>query len=339
MIGERNFGQSPAGAAGFRRRDCHRVLSADHAGHRAGLGAAGPCARSRQRQIYVHRRRLRRVSRGAGQGMRRSQHQGPRLLVGGRCLKTPFGTFHVPNISPDKDTGIGNWTTLDFVNAMKRGVAPDGSYLYPAFPYTSYQRMTYEDLIDLKAYLDSLPAVKSDVPPHELKFPFNLRRGLGLWHQLYVDGESFVPDANASAELNRGAYLVRGAGHCTECHSARNLLGGIDARHRIRRRGRPRGRRHGAQHHPERGRHRRLEPGGHRLSARNRKHARLRRDRREHGAGAGKHGQAHAGGPQRHRRLYQVAAAAARRRAQGEKRARGPRPIRLTRPAFAPAAK
>jgi mono/diheme cytochrome c family protein len=149
-------------------------------------------------------------------------------LSGGRCLNTPFGTFHVPNISPDKDTGIGNWTTLDFVNAMKRGIAPDGSYLYPAFPYASYQRMTYEDLIDLKAYLDTLPAVKSAVPPHALKFPFNLRRGLGLWHKLYVDGESFAPDANASAELNRGAYLVRGAGHCTECHSARNMLGGVD---------------------------------------------------------------------------------------------------------------
>jgi mono/diheme cytochrome c family protein len=149
------------------------------------------------------------------------------VLAGGRCLKTPFGIFHVPNISPDKETGIGNWTTVDFVNAMKRGVAPDGSYLYPAFPYASYQRMSYEDLIDLKAYLDSLPAVKSEVPPHELGFPFNIRRGLGLWHRLYVDGESFVPDPHASAELNRGAYLVRGPGHCVECHSSRNILGGI----------------------------------------------------------------------------------------------------------------
>jgi mono/diheme cytochrome c family protein len=150
------------------------------------------------------------------------------VLAGGRCLKTPYGIFHAPNISPDKETGIGTWNTLDFVNAMKRGVAPDGSYLYPAFPFTSYQRMSYEDLIDLKAYLDSLPAVRSEVPPHELRFPFNLRRGLGLWHRLYVDGTSFTPDPEASAELNRGAYLVRGPGHCTECHSARNALGGID---------------------------------------------------------------------------------------------------------------
>ncbi len=148
-------------------------------------------------------------------------------LTGGRCLKTPFGTFNVPNISPDKETGIGNWTTLGFVTAMKRGVAPDGTYLYPAFPYTSYQHMTYEDLIDLKAYLDSLPAVKSDVPLSDLRFPFNIRRGIGLFNRLYVDGKSFTPDPDASAKINRGAYLVRGPGHCSECHSPRNLFGGI----------------------------------------------------------------------------------------------------------------
>jgi mono/diheme cytochrome c family protein len=149
------------------------------------------------------------------------------VLAGGRCLKTPFGTFTVPNISPDKETGIGTWTTLDFVNAMKHGVAPDGTNLYPAFPYPSYQRMTYEDLIDLKAYLDTLPAVSNTVPPPALRFPYNIRRGLGLWKRFYVDGKSFTPDPTASAEINRGAYLVQGPGHCSQCHSSRNLLGGI----------------------------------------------------------------------------------------------------------------
>ncbi|MGH6736593.1 MAG: c-type cytochrome [Methyloceanibacter sp.] len=149
------------------------------------------------------------------------------VLAGGRCLKTPFGTFHVPNISPDKKTGIGTWSTLDFVTAMKRGVAPGDVHLYPAFPYTSYQRMTYEDLIDLKAYLDTLPAVSNQTPPHELGFPYNIRRGLGLYQRLYVDGEDFSPDPDASDEINRGAYLARGAGHCSECHSPRNVLGGI----------------------------------------------------------------------------------------------------------------
>jgi mono/diheme cytochrome c family protein len=149
------------------------------------------------------------------------------LLTGGRCLRTEFGVFNVPNISPDKETGIGKWTTLDFVNAMKRGIGPGGAHLYPAFPYTSYQRMTYEDLIDLKAYLDTLPPVKNKVPPHSLTFPYNIRRGVGLWQLLYVDGKTFVPDTKASAEINRGAYLVGGPGHCGECHSPRNFLGGI----------------------------------------------------------------------------------------------------------------
>jgi mono/diheme cytochrome c family protein len=149
------------------------------------------------------------------------------LLAGGRCMKTPFGIFNVPNISPDKETGIGNWSTLDFVNAMKRGIAPGGEHLYPAFPYASYQHMTYEDLVDLKAYLDTLPAVKNKVPPHELTFPYNIRRALGLWQLLYVDGKTLKPNPKQSAELNRGAYLVGGPGHCGECHSPRNFLGGI----------------------------------------------------------------------------------------------------------------
>ena len=146
------------------------------------------------------------------------------VLVGGRCLKTDVGTFYVPNISPDKETGIGTWTTLDFVNAMKRGIAPGGVHLYPAFPYTSYQRMTYEDLIDLKAYLDTLPAVRSEVPAHALKFPYNIRCGVGLFQRRYVDGKSFMPDPRQSAEVNRGAYLALGPGHCAECHSPRDVL-------------------------------------------------------------------------------------------------------------------
>jgi len=149
------------------------------------------------------------------------------VLAGGRCLKTGVGTFYVPNISPDKETGIGKWTTLDFVNAMKRGIAPGGVHLYPAFPYTSYQRMTYEDLIDLKAYLDTLPVVNRKPPPHALKFPYNIRRGIGLFQRRHVDGKTFTPDPHASDATNRGAYLVLGPGHCAECHSPRDIFGGI----------------------------------------------------------------------------------------------------------------
>jgi mono/diheme cytochrome c family protein len=148
-------------------------------------------------------------------------------LAGGVALATPFGKFHVPNISPDAEHGIGGWTTAEFVTAMKYGVGRNGEHLYPAFPFASYQRMRVEDLIDLKAYLDTLPPVATSAPAHELPFPFNIRRGLGLWKLLYVDGETLEPDADANAELNRGAYLVRGPGHCGECHSPRNFMGGI----------------------------------------------------------------------------------------------------------------
>jgi len=151
------------------------------------------------------------------------------VLAGGRCLASPFGTFHVPNISPDPEHGIGKWQLADFVNAMKFGVRPDGAHLYPAFPYPSYQHMKVEDLIDLKAYLDTLPASANVVPPHDLQLPFRLRRGLGMWKLLYIDGHDTAPNSAASAALNRGAYLVLGPGHCSECHSPRNFFGGIVA--------------------------------------------------------------------------------------------------------------
>lgn len=149
-------------------------------------------------------------------------------LVGGRCLKTPFGTFHVPNITPDKETGIGEWSADDFVKAMRKGTAPDGSNLYPAFPYASYQRMTRADLLDLKAYLDTLPAVASQVPEHELSLPYSIRAGLSVWKSLYLDGKTFKPDPAKPAPVNRGAYLVNGPGHCGECHTPRGTLGGMD---------------------------------------------------------------------------------------------------------------
>jgi mono/diheme cytochrome c family protein len=151
------------------------------------------------------------------------------VLSGGRVLATPFGDFYVPNISPHPDRGIGKWTLAEFVTSMKHGVGRNGEYLYPAFPYTSYQRMTNEDIIDLRAYLDTLPPSANEVPPHKLPFPFNIRRGLGLWQLLYVDGKTLEPRPAMSPELNRGAYLVEGPSHCGECHSPRNVIGGIEA--------------------------------------------------------------------------------------------------------------
>lgn len=147
-------------------------------------------------------------------------------LAGGRCLVTPFGTFHVPNITPDRATGIGGWSDLDFVNAMMRGVSPGGAHYYPAFPYTSYQRMTLEDVLDLKAFLDTLPPVEARVRDHDLPLPFRLRRGLGLWKLLYLDEAPFVADPGQSDKVNRGGYLVEGPAHCGECHTPRDILGG-----------------------------------------------------------------------------------------------------------------
>jgi len=150
-------------------------------------------------------------------------------LGGGLVLATPFGKFHVPNISPDEATGIGGWSTADFVGAMKNGVDDEGEHLYPAFPYASYTHMRAEDLIDLDGYLRTLPKVANAVPDHELGFPFNVRRGLGLWKLLYLDAAPVVAlPADASDAVKRGQYLVEGPGHCGECHTSRTPAGGLD---------------------------------------------------------------------------------------------------------------
>lgn len=154
-------------------------------------------------------------------------------LGGGLTLGSPFGTFHVPNISPHPRDGIGGWTPAQFVRAMRAGVSPDGAHYYPAFPYTSYQRMNAADLRDMFAYIGTLPPVEGRVRDHELAFPFNIRRGLGLWKLLYLDGREFAADPARSPEWNRGAYLTEGPTHCAECHSPRNALGAVVSERRF----------------------------------------------------------------------------------------------------------
>jgi mono/diheme cytochrome c family protein len=154
-------------------------------------------------------------------------------LGGGLALRSPFGTFYVPNISSDQTDGIGGWSEAQFVTAMVKGTSPTGEHLFPAFPYTSYQRMSFDDLRDLFAYLKTLPAVAGKVRDHDLPFPFNIRRTLGGWKRLFLDGEPFKPDQSQSAQWNRGAYLVNGPGHCAECHSPRNILGAIKSGERF----------------------------------------------------------------------------------------------------------
>jgi mono/diheme cytochrome c family protein len=145
--------------------------------------------------------------------------------VGGRCLKTEFGTFYVPNITPDKATGIGGWSDEDFVRSMREGTSPEGENYYPAFPYASYQRMKTEDLLDLWAFIKTLAPEALQTPGHDLSFPYSIRASLSVWKGLYMDGKVFQPDPAQSDQLNRGAYLVEGPGHCGECHTPRSGLG------------------------------------------------------------------------------------------------------------------
>jgi mono/diheme cytochrome c family protein len=148
-------------------------------------------------------------------------------LGGGLGLVTKFGTFYVPNISSDPKDGIGGWTDAQFVTALTKGVSPEGEHLYPAFPYTSFQRMKSDDLRDLFAYIKSLPPISGQVRHDDVPFPMNMRRLVGGWKLLYLDGMPFKADPSKSATWNRGAYLVNGPAHCAECHSPRNALGAI----------------------------------------------------------------------------------------------------------------
>jgi mono/diheme cytochrome c family protein len=148
-------------------------------------------------------------------------------LGGGLAIPTPFGTFYAPNISPDPADGIGRWSEVDFVDAVTRGVSPAGTHYFPAFPYTSYQHARIDDVRDLFAYLKTLPAVSGTVRDHDVPFPFNIRRNIGIWKLLFTDTRPISADPARSAQWNRGAYLANSFGHCAECHSPRNFLGGI----------------------------------------------------------------------------------------------------------------
>ncbi len=149
-----------------------------------------------------------------------------RVLSGGMAFPSPFGTFHAPNISPDPDHGIGGWSVTDLANAMLHGTAPDGAHYYPAFPYASYARATLSDVGDLHAYLMTLPASDTPDRAHDVGFPFNIRRSLGGWKMLFTHDDWIVPVSGE--RLERGRYLVEALGHCGECHTPRNALGGLD---------------------------------------------------------------------------------------------------------------
>lgn len=148
------------------------------------------------------------------------------ILTGGQKFPSDFGTFIAPNISPDPTHGIGGWTLLEFANAIQKGVAPDGAHYYPAFPYTAYAKMTPQDVADLKAFMDTLPMSDAPSQPHEVGFPFNIRRTLGGWKFLFASDDWVMASAD-TPELERGRYLVEALAHCGECHTPRNALGGL----------------------------------------------------------------------------------------------------------------
>jgi mono/diheme cytochrome c family protein len=148
--------------------------------------------------------------------------------AGGLPFHLPFGTIYATNITPDKETGIGEWSDAEFVRALRHGIDRDGRNLYPAFPYTAYALMSTEDALALKDYLFSLQPARSVTPAAELSFPFNQRYAMRAWNLLFKPSAGFRPDPQQSAEWNRGAYLVEGLGHCGECHTPRNMLFALD---------------------------------------------------------------------------------------------------------------
>jgi mono/diheme cytochrome c family protein len=145
--------------------------------------------------------------------------------AGGRAIETPFGDIVSANITPDMATGIGSWTDKQFEDAVRNGIRPDGSRLYPAMPYPSYTKLTHDDVMAIRAYLRTVKAVKNKVDRSTLPFPFNIRSGMRAWNALFFNEGEYKPDPNKSAEWNRGAYLVEGPGHCGACHTPKNVAG------------------------------------------------------------------------------------------------------------------
>ena len=176
-----------------------------------------------------------RVAKGAylaraGNCMNCHTRQGGEPYAGGRSIESPFGIVYSSNLTPDRTHGIGNWTSVDFWRALHEGRAPGGRLLYPAFPYTSFTQVNQDDADALFAYLRSLPAVRQPNRDHAMRWPYDSQLALAAWRSLYFTPAVFQKDVTHDEQWNRGAYLVRGLGHCNACHASRNLLGAVDDR-------------------------------------------------------------------------------------------------------------
>lgn len=158
-----------------------------------------------------------------------TRKDGGKPFAGGRPIETPFGIIVSPNITPDQETGIGNWSDDDFDKAVRHGIRRDGGRLYPAMPYAYYTKMSHDDVKAIRAYLATVPAVHNEVETNQLPFPFSIRWSMHVWDWLFFTPGEFKPDPAKSAAWNRGAYLVEGPGHCGACHTPKNFLGGDEA--------------------------------------------------------------------------------------------------------------
>jgi mono/diheme cytochrome c family protein len=150
------------------------------------------------------------------------------VLSGGQRFPSDFGTFIAPNITQDPEAGIGGWSLLDLANALTRGVSPEGEHYYPALPYASYAKLRLEDVADLHAFLQTLPADPTPSQPHELGFPFSLRQTIGVWKLLYLNDDWAIP-GSLTPTAERGRYIAEAMAHCGECHTPRTMLGGMDS--------------------------------------------------------------------------------------------------------------
>ncbi|MBV8653021.1 MAG: cytochrome c [Alphaproteobacteria bacterium] len=161
-------------------------------------------------------------------GCHTDKEHGGALFAGGKAVDTPFGAYYSHNITPDPVNGIGAWSDADFLRALRRGVSPTGAHYFPAFPYTSFTRMTDDDIRDIHAYLLTLTPEPTKNRPHDVSFPYDVRLTMVPWRMLYFTPGVFQPDPNHDATWNRGAYLVTAVAHCGECHTPRDFLGAVE---------------------------------------------------------------------------------------------------------------
>jgi len=190
------------------------------------LFCAAPALASNDGQTFTQIERGRYLTGAADCAACHDDPNGNGPFGGGRPIQTPFGEVVAPNITPDPDTGIGRWSDAQFDAALRNGKKPDGKRLYPAMPYLYYAKMSHADVLAIRAYLNTLQAIRHNVVSDQLPFPFNIRSSMAVWDALYFTRGEFKPNASKSGEWNRGAYLVQGPGHCAACHTPRNFLGG-----------------------------------------------------------------------------------------------------------------